>query len=126
MFVEFWSDGATTPSLIPMTQRDIASHLLVDWTPWLPMSASASLMGWPSYLIELVKYNGSDVLALCAEAGRTERQWKGMLSWMLGISGARHILAKEGYRWIAPLSAFYSDTIQPVNLSEWPKAFPPS
>ncbi|HET9280723.1 MAG TPA: hypothetical protein VFR24_02065 [Candidatus Angelobacter sp.] len=45
---------------------------------------------------------------------------------MLGIAGARHILRLEGYRWIAPLSAFYPDAIQTVDLSTWNTAFPRS
>ena len=124
MFVQFWAVGATVPTLIPMTSQDISAHLLVDWVPWLPTSASASLMGWPSHLIELVRYDGIDVLALRADAGRTERQWKGMLSWMLGIAGTRHILNKEQYRWIAPLSAFYPDAVLPVSYNPMPTAYP--
>lgn len=126
MYVEFWDIGATSPIFIPMTPYNISSHLLLDWVPWLPTSASSSLMGWPSQLIESVRHNGSEVLALREELGRAERQWKGMLSWMLGVAGARHVLKKEGYRWIAPLSAFYPEAIQSVNLSDWPTAFPPS
>jgi hypothetical protein len=45
----------------------------------------------------------------------TGAEWA--LSWMLGVAGARHILASEGYRWIAPLSAFYPDAVQAVDLS---------
>ena len=45
---------------------------------------------------------------------------------MLGVAGARHILASEGYRWIAPLSAFYPDAVQIVDLSAWHISFPRS
>jgi hypothetical protein len=66
------------------------------------------------------------MIALRPEAGRSERQWKSVLSWMLGIAGARQILTNEGYRWIAPLSAFYPNARQTVDLSAWTSAFPAS
>jgi len=75
-------------------------------------------------LIELVRINGRDVLTLRTEAGRTERQWKSVLSWMLVIAGTRHVLALERYRWIAPLSAFYPEAVQVVDLSAWHVSFP--
>src|SRR4051812_37807087 len=36
----------------------------------------------------------------------------------------RHILDSEGYRWIAPLSAFYPGAVQPVDLSNWHPIYP--
>ena len=77
-------------------------------------------------MIESVPINGRNVLTLRTEAGRTERQWKSVLSWMLGIAGTRHVLALETYRWIAPLSAFYPDAVQVVDLSAWHVSFPRS
>ena len=44
----------------------------------------------------------------------------------LGVAGARHVLALEGYRWIAPLSAFYPNAVQEVDLSAWHTSFPRS
>lgn len=107
-----------------MTPDEIAVHLVADWLPGVPTSASVGLMGWPSYLLETEQYPSGELLVLNEEAGRTERQWKGMLSWMLGVAGARHILAKERYRWIAPLSAFYPEAVQPVRIGPLPTAYP--
>jgi len=45
---------------------------------------------------------------------------------MLGVAGTRHILQAEGYRWVAPLSAFYPDSVQDVDLSGWSLSFPQS
>jgi hypothetical protein len=45
---------------------------------------------------------------------------------MLGVAGTRHVLALEAYRWIAPLSAFYPDAVQVVDLSAWHVSFPRS
>jgi hypothetical protein len=60
------------------------------------------------------------------EVARSERQWKSFLSWMLGVAGTRHVLASEGYRWVAPVSAFYTDAVQVVDLSAWNPLFPRS
>ena len=35
------------------------------------------------------------------------------------------MLAAEGYRWIAPLSAFYEEAVQPVDVSGWYPSLPP-
>lgn len=110
-----------------MSTADISAHLLADWMPWLPPSASTSFMGWPPFLIEVLTLRGNDCLALREEAARTERQWKGVLSWMLGVAGTRQtLLCTEGYRWIAPLSAFYPEAVQEVDLGKWHPSFPPS
>lgn len=109
-----------------MSVGEISSYLLADWVPSLPVAVSSSFMGWPPFLVEVVKLKGNDVLALHAAAGRSERQWKSVLSWMLGVAGARHVLKFEGYRWIAPLSAFYPGGVQTVDLSRWHSSFPRS
>jgi hypothetical protein len=58
------------------------------------------------------------------KAGRSERQWKSVLSWMLGIAGARHFLRQDGYAWVAPLSAFYPEANLSVDVQAWPPQFP--
>jgi hypothetical protein len=126
-FIEFWGVGATVAAAQPMTTADISAHLLADWMPWLPPSASTSFLGWPPFLIKVLTLNGNDYLALREEAGLTERQWKGVLSWMLGVAGTRQTLLNlERYRWIAPLSAFYAEAVQAVDLSKWHSSFPAS
>lgn len=76
MFVEFWGVGMTAASPMPMTTYDISSHLIVDWVPSLPVTVSSSFMGWPPFLIEFVRFNGSDLLAVGPQAGCSEQQWK--------------------------------------------------
>ena len=107
MVVEFWGVGTATAAPLSMTTANISSHLLADWLPSLPDTASSLLVGWPPVLIDVVPMAVGDCLTLRTEAGRTERQWKSILSWMLGVAGSRHVLEAEGYRWVAPLSAFY-------------------
>lgn len=125
MFVRYWGVGASTPSSLPMTVYDVCSHLTADWVPSLPASVSSAFIGWPPFLIQLVPVDGSEFLALRGEADRSDRQWKGVLSWMLGVAGARHLLALEGYRWVAPLSAFYPNATGSVDLTGWNVSFPP-
>lgn len=111
-------------AMLPMTTSDISSHLLSDWVPSLPATVGSSFIGWPPFLIEVASFNGNDILALREETRRVERQWKSVLSWMLGVAGTRHVLASEGYRWIAPLSAFYPGVLQPLDLAAWHPLFP--
>lgn len=126
MFVDFWDVGATAPTAVRMSTGDICLHLLADWVPSLPASVGTSFIGWPPFLLESRSFNGRDVMTIHKLAGRTERQWKSVLSWMLGIAGTRHVLRLLGYRWIAPLSAFYPDAAQFVDLSQWHVSFPRS
>lgn len=107
-----------------MTTADISSHLLADWVPSLPPAMGSSFLGWPPFLITTVSVNGQALLALDEVAGRSERQWKSVMSWMIGVAGARHVLATERYRWIAPVSAFFPRAVQVVNTAQWPLSFP--
>jgi len=109
-----------------MSVGDISTQLLVDWVPSLPAAVSSSFIGWPPFLLQTANLNGDSVLALRAAVGQSERQWKSVLSWMLGVASARHVLGSESYRWIAPLSAFYPGGVQPVDLSVWHPFFPRS
>jgi hypothetical protein len=124
MFAEFWDVGATQSSPLAMDAGNVSNHLVADWIPSLPVNLSASFVGWPPILLEPIPFDGYDVLSVCRAAGRSERQWKSVLSWMLGVAGTRHFLARDGYRWIAPLSAFYPEAVQQVDLSAWHPMFP--
>ena len=125
-FVEFWPVGASQVAWLSMNANDVTTHLLADWVPSLPVNVSSSFAGWPPHLLLPIQLQSRDVLSLAQFAGRSERQWKGFLSWMLGVAGARHFLSHEQYRWIAPLSAFYDDAVQSVDIdAQWPDAFVP-
>ena len=126
MIVEFWNVGATTASSLPLTVQTVSSHILADWLPALPTSLSPTLIGWPPFLIETVRMSLGECLTMRQRAARTEKQWKGFVSWMLGVAGTRQFLEAEGYRWVAPLSAFYPETTQEFDLSRWNTRFPPS
>jgi hypothetical protein len=126
MHVQYWGVGSLSMTPLPMSTNDISSQLLADWVPTIPAAVSSSFMGWPSLLIEALPIQGKNFLTLRSEVGKTERQWKGFLSWMLGVAGTRHFLEQEGYRWIAPASAFYPNNTHAVDLSSWHLSFPPS
>jgi hypothetical protein len=98
--------------------------LAADWLPSLPPAVAPSLIGWPSFLLESVQIEGDNVLALRDQAGHCERQWKSVVSWMLGVAGTRHFLKNEGFRWVAPVSAFLESAVQQVDLKGWAPAFP--
>ena len=130
MFVEFWDVGSVTRASLPMRIEDICDHLTVDWVPSLPPADGTAFMGWPPFLIEgLASYDyttqrNTTFLALRDRAARSERQWKSVLSWMLGVAGARHFLRRDGYTWVAPLSAFYPNAARNVDVQAWPPQFP--
>jgi hypothetical protein len=125
MFVEFWDVGAATSALLPMSVGDISRQLAVDWVPSLPPADGTAFIGWPPFLIEdLPSHSNTTLLALRDRAARSERQWKGVVSWMLGVAGARQFLRQEGYTWVAPLSAFYPDAACTVDVQAWPPQFP--
>jgi hypothetical protein len=127
MAVEFWDVGAATSAPLPMDIGDISRHLTADWVPSLPSADGTAFMSWPPFLIEeLASYGSPAMLTLRESARRTERQWKSVLSWMLGVAGTRHFMRSDGYTWIAPLSAFYRNVAQPLDVETWPPQFPPA
>lgn len=116
MKVQFWGVGASQVTAMAMTAGDISGHLLADWIPSFPLAISSSFVGWPSFLIDTVPVQSQTFLTLASITTGSERQWKGVLSWMLGVAGARHALAADGYRWVAPLSAFYDKKSKEVAI----------
>jgi len=126
VIVDYWEVGSRAVTTLPMTTSSISAHLRMDWLPELPDAASSLIMGWPPYLIEDLTTPNGIHLAFKADAKKTERQWKGVMSWMLGVAGARHVLEREGYRWVAPLSAFYPGQNQTVAVPAWSLSFPQS
>lgn len=121
--VQYWGVDKSLDSLLPMTTQDMSAHLAADWTPWLPPADGSKLFGWPQ---QLVTPNESGALTLDAMAAHSERQWKGVVSWMLSVACSRCVLnEKEGYRWIAPASAFYRKATWRVELGgRWHEAYP--
>jgi hypothetical protein len=115
---EFWKVGDADPTWLDFTSQDVSSRLAEDWLPSLPPDVSRALIGWPDFLLESIAYKGRDCLALRQLAGRTERQWRVFLSWMVGVAGARHFLKEDGYQWVAPVSAFYQSS--KVDPGKWP------
>jgi hypothetical protein len=126
VIVEFWGVGAATPTPLPFTVENVSTHLLADWLPTLPTSLSPALIGWPPFLIETVRISIGDCLALQERVAQSEKQWKGVVSWMLGVAGTRQFLESDGYRWVAPLSAFYPETTKRFVPAPWNIRFPGS
>lgn len=91
--------------------------------PNLPLSTGVSFFGWPSQILFQSQSLGTPYLTIHQWLGQSERQWKGVISWMLGVAGARRILSELGYRWVAPSSAFYPESIRPIAIA-WPNNFP--
>lgn len=125
-YVHYWPVGTVNDIRLPLTRAQICRDLLADWLPTLPFSASRSVLGWPYYLITAETGVTFPYLYLERVAGWSDRQWKGVLSWMLGIAGTRGVLHNEGYVWTAPSSAFYPERRQNVASPLWHTSYPPS
>lgn len=117
MNITYWPVGAANHAhrALATTPDDISRHLLMDWMPGQPLAHASTFIGWPKTLVLPYTTSQKQWLTLATEAGWMERQWKGVMSWMLGVAGARHVLEDEGYRWVAPTSAFYEEAKQKVS-----------
>ena len=124
--VQYWSVGSSKPSNLSLTHADISRFLLSDWLPDLPVSISRSVIGWPYYLVQTEAGTSTPYLFLSRIAGGSDRQWKGVLSWMLGVAGTRRVLDDEQYIYIAPCSAFYPERNKGVSIPSWHPKYPPS
>jgi len=108
---------------LPLTTQDVSNFLLADWLPNLPFPVAPSFFGWPAHILVQSTSDKVDYLTIHPAICQTERQWKSMVSWMLGVAGARKVLSELGYRWVAPASAFYPEAIEPISI-RWPNNFP--
>jgi hypothetical protein len=124
MHIHYWPVGHGSPLPCPLTHDQISGYLVEDWVPSLVPPPGSMFFGWPSSLIEPVDVGGTHHWSLDSVLGTTERQWKSVISWMLGVAGARHLLAEEGYRWIAPVSAFFPSA-RSATVAHWHPMFPP-
>lgn len=112
---------------LDLSPNDISSFLFHDWLPSLGV-VPTSLFGWPSHILDnYVDINSKILLSLSPTCSRADKQWKGFISWMLGVAGTRAVLKREGYKWIAPVSAFTPNQNYKLDLSDWDEVnFPPS
>ncbi len=118
--VQVWKVGRSYWDNLALTPQEVSAHLLSDWLPGVPAGQGVAFMGWPNRLLS----SKWGQLCLSDLVARTERQWKGMISWMLGVAGARAYLKDDNYRWIAPVSAFFENAVQPVTVPQWYLPFP--
>ncbi|HET7463005.1 MAG TPA: hypothetical protein VFJ82_17260, partial [Longimicrobium sp.] len=125
MNVHYWPVGIRSAQPLPLSHDQIAGMLLQDWAPLNAPPPASALFGWPAHLIQAQSDRGTFYWEMREELASTERQWKRVIAWMLGVVGARHLLAEEGYRWIAPVSAFFANAQHPARVYNWHRAFPP-
>jgi hypothetical protein len=123
MKVQYIPVGKKQVEDLSWTPHDIATSLLEDWLPTMPLNVGTTFFGWPNHIIQELNAPNQGYMAIQRSLSTTDRQWKGVISWMLGIAGARRVLRQEGYRWIAPASAFYPRSNGQLN-PQWPNQFP--
>ncbi len=126
--VRFWDVGAVGEASLPMTASHMAAHLAADWLPGLSPLGGAPLVSWPFRLMLPYhdKKSSRTLLRVRRRVAWSDRQWNGVLSWMVGVCGARQYLVRDGYLWVAPLSAFYADKRKHVDIDpKWPTPLRP-
>ena len=123
-YVRFWSIGSAHEERLPLTASQIAGYLMLDWLPHFPPAKGSQFVSWPKQLLTTTG-RGERYLALHGALRGSERQWKGFLSWMIGVAATRRVLAREGYRYVAPASAFYREAATLPATGRWPKRLPP-
>lgn len=119
--VDYWPVGKPQTTL-PLDALTMIGHIVQDWVPSLSSVSGRSLMGWPDHLVK--PDIGGTHLVVGPVLSRSDRQWKGFISWLIGIAGTRQVLASEGYSWVAPASAFYADRRIKVDTGPWPHDLP--
>lgn len=84
--IQYWRVGSTREERLDLTTTDVAGHLVADWVPHLPAVSAADLMGWPRFLLQSTGSMHNPYLAIDERVSLCERQWKGVVSWMLGVA----------------------------------------
>lgn len=127
MNIHYWPVGATTEQATSLTFSEMSRYLLADWLPSLPVNISQSIFGWPQHVLCGNPSSGPNrYLSVRSIVGQSERHWKTVLSWMMGVIGTRKVMSNEGYRWIAPASAFYPNTQAEFNIRWLTRRYPQS
>ncbi|WP_157596444.1 hypothetical protein [Plesiocystis pacifica] len=127
-YARYWPCNSTVEDHIEFSPDIISRYLIYDWLPDLGAINASDFMGWPARLTESVQgpLGERTYLGLQSRVGLSERQWSGFLSWMIGVAGARHVLAREGYGWVAPASAFYPEARAEVATGALPPGLIPT
>lgn len=130
MNVLFWPipspNSPPTPngSVLRLRLDEVLGYLFDDWIPWMTPLHSLGLFRWMRQFMRPRTLDNRQHWVLDANLRTAERNWKRVFSNSLGIVGTRHFLAQDGYRWIAPVSAFFGPHPRrvPVSLGPWPVA----
>jgi hypothetical protein len=125
MHIQFLDVGSRDTEFLPCTKENLASELTHDLLPTFAVSSPIAYLGWPIQLLEVNRFGDTECLSVHPILENSDRQWKGFVSWMLGVAGARVVLKHMGYRWLAPASAFYQERTRNLSI-DWPDDFPPS
>jgi hypothetical protein len=84
MHVHYWAVGQRTPAPLPLTLDSISGDLVEDWVP--SIVPRVDVHRGPASLIRSKDIDGTEHWSLDPVLARTERQWKSVISWMLGVA----------------------------------------
>ena len=104
---EYYDVGCSKPVVRPIILLDLAKHVATEWMPGVPNPVIDGLAGVLYGVLEPCQIGyRNNYWCVNPNLARTDRQWRGATSWILGVAFARFAMECEGYRWWAPLSAF--------------------
>ncbi len=107
MQIEYYPPRSKAPVFKKVSAEDLAGYLGTEWIPGTPRSFIDSLTEIIGTILTRVKLNGSvDSWCVNADVADTDRQWRGVTSWIIGVAFARDVMESEGYSWWSPVSGF--------------------
>lgn len=109
--VDYYEVGSFTSVARPIGLLQLASYIASDWLPGVPNSVVNGFGEVLGGVLEKKQLRYPDYhWCVKRDLARTDRQWRGATSWILGVAFARFAMECEGYIWWAPLSAFSGPT----------------
>ncbi|RIK33488.1 MAG: hypothetical protein DCC55_34855 [Chloroflexi bacterium] len=109
MYFDYFPAGSSTPKRVKITEVELAKYIATDWMPGLPITIMNGFADVLRGVLETEEIQHHDYWCVNQDLASTDRQWKGMTSWILGVAFARFTVESEGYPWWSPVSAFKGD-----------------
>jgi hypothetical protein len=122
MNFDYHGIGSTGSRRIPVQAIELATNIITDWMPGAPNSLSRGFVDLLDNVVASHFIDGNHYWTLQPTAAHFEKQWKQVISWILGVAFCKKVVDIEGYTWIAPLSAFSSQNT--YLLSRWAPIIP--
>lgn len=109
MYFQYYPVGESTVKKESVTDLEIASYIATEWFPNVPYSVINGFAEVIGNVLMPIRKGSSTFWHVNPDLAITDRQWKGMTSWIVGVAFTRFVIESEGYPWWSPVSAFKGD-----------------